>query len=522
MSLIRRIRPALMRWDRLLSVAALVLPFLVAMLAGFAWMVEHGWLMTFIVASIGLGGFVGVTRLLARWWRRRARGSDTAGRPPAKVHARINPDWSENEKRAFEAARAFIETETAAPLPWEALRPLALEVVRRVAKASGEDGKGVLNFTIPEALLLADRVTVRLRADIRDHVPFADRISVGTLHWLWEHREVARKVKTHGMTAWRVFRAIKSLPVAVLREIEGAIAEGHASYITGEGTAIIQALLLEEVAAAAVELYSGRLRFSDAELLEMRLAAGEEDRARLATPDMPLRVAVAGQISAGKSSLVNALLGREMAETDVIPTTDRPQTYATDFGGIAAVLLDMPGLDGSKGIAATVHEELLAADLVLWTIRANRPAREIDRAAIAEFLRYFRERPARRMPPFIVVISCIDEILPGWPFPENLLTEDAMGLVTEVVRAVSDDIGATGTSPVPTVLTEPDWNIESLRDRVDAQLGEAMMAQRNRLRLLGQTTGIRKEASRVRRGLNQGLSILASRSGPKGDPSQKS
>src|SRR5690606_8800802 len=62
-----RLRPALLRWDRLLAVSALTLPFLVAMLAGFAWMFEHGWFVTFIVASIGFSGVVGLIRLATFW-----------------------------------------------------------------------------------------------------------------------------------------------------------------------------------------------------------------------------------------------------------------------------------------------------------------------------------------------------------------------------------------------------------------------------------------------------------------------
>jgi predicted GTPase len=510
-----RFRPALLRWDRLLAIAALTLPFVVAMLTGFAWMVEHGWLIPFILASIGLGGIVGMIRPATSWWLRRKPEADSS--PPAKLHVRVDPDWSASEKAAFETAREFIDAKTAKAVPWDQLQSIAEEVVRRVANASGKQGKGVLHFTIPEALLLADRVAVRLRADIRNHVPFADSISVGTLVWLWKHRETAQRVRTHGYTAWRVFRAVKSLPVAILREIEGAIAAGHTSFVTGEGTAIVQALLLEEVAAAAVELYSGRLRFSDAELLELRIAGGAEDHARLATPDTPLRIAVAGQVSAGKSSLVNALLGSNLAETDVIPTTERAQTYPADLDGVAAVFLDLPGLDGSKRVTDAVLEELRTSDMVLWTIRANRPAREIDRAALAQFHQHFHERPERRMPPVIVVVTCIDEILAGWPFPENLLTEAAMAVVTEIVAAVARDIDDAEAHPVSVVLTEPDWNVGTLHDRVGGHVGEALMAQRNRLRVESRTTGLRKEASRARRSLSRGFSILGSRTTSKDD-----
>lgn len=506
MRLIDRLRPALLRWDTVLTVSVVGLPFLAAMIAGFAWMLEHGWIVTFIVASISFYGVVSLTRLAARWWRGR---SGAAEQPSgAKFHARIDPEWSASETRAFQEARDYISTKTSAPLPWDELYPVAEEVVRLVASGSGEKGKGVLDFTVPEALMLVDRVVVRLRRDMRDNVPFVDSVSVGTLYWLWTHREALRQARTHGMTAWRVFRAIKSLPVAILREIEGAIAEGHTSFITGEGTAILQALLLEEVAASAVDLYSGKLRFSVNEMLELRLAEGEEDSARLAAPDTPLRVAMAGQISAGKSSLVNALVGSNVAETDVIPTTDRPQTYPADFDGIAAVLLDMPGLDGSKALARTVLEELEDCDLILWTIRANRPAREIDRTVLAQLQQAFRETPERRMPPVIVVISCVDEILPDWPYPENLLSEPAMDLTRDIVAAVIADIGDLRIHPVPVVLTEPDWNIATLRARIDANVGEALMTQRNRLRIENRRSGLMKEATRAGRGLGQAFSIF--------------
>ncbi|SNT40127.1 GTPase family protein [Tropicimonas sediminicola] len=507
MKLTERLRPAFLRWDRLLAIAALALPFLAAMLAGFAWMIEHGWLIAFIVASISLGGLVALIRLVRLWMRGREPGP--APRPD-QLHARIDPSWSERETAAFEAAQVFIEEKTASALPWEDLQPIAQEVVRRVAAAAGKGEKGVLDFTIPEALLLIDRIAVRLRSDIRVNVPFSDSISVGTLRWLWQRRDVARKVKKHGWNAWRVIRAVKSLPTAVLREIEGVIAEGHSSFVTSEGTAILQALLLEEVAAAAVELYSGRLRFSDSELLDLGLASSDLDRARLATSDMPLRIAVAGQISAGKSSLINALLGTDLAEVDVIPTTNRPKTYPTDFDGVETMLLDLPGLDGSERLTRKVAVELARADLVLWTVRSNRPAREIDRATIAMLREIVSEDPQRRMPPVVVAVSCIDELLPAWPLPEGHLTGDAMRRVTEVVAAVQQDIAdpCVTANTIPVVLTEPDWNVDRLRARIDSLIGPALDTQRNRLRIEARTSGVLKEAGRAGRGLRGALTSI--------------
>lgn len=509
MKLSKRLRPFVLRWDRVLAMAALALPFVVAMFAGFLWMAEHGWLMHFIVASITLGGGVRLVRLARVWWRRRGDQGEADVEIPDRIHARIDPSWSETELRAFESALEFIARETAIPKPWEDLYDLGKEVVELVARSSGQAGKGVLDFTVPEALLLIDHVAERFRRDIREHLPFADSITVGTIHWLWQHRDLAQRIRTHGAQAWRVFRAIKSLPVAILREIEGAIAGHHASFVTNEGISVVQALLLEEVAVAAVELYSGRLRFSDAELLELRLGAGDEDRDRLASPDMPLRIAVAGQVSSGKSSLVNALLGENRAETDVVQTTERAQIYEATFGDFSVVLLDMPGLDGSSRTSQNALNELRNADMVLWAIRANRPAREIDRAAIEAFRAYFAEHPERRMPPFIVVITFIDELLPNWPFRENLLDDAAIETVHQVVAAVVQDIGNRETYPVPVVLTEPDWNVDSVRARLLGQAGEALMAQRNRLRVANRGSGFKKEAARARRGIEKGLSIFA-------------
>lgn len=206
-----------------------------------------------------------------------------------------------------------------------------------------------------------------------------------------------------------------------------------------------------------------------------------------------------------------------MAETDVIPTTDRPKTYPADFNGIASVLVDMHGLDGSTRVTDTVLAELQRADLVIWIIRANRPAREVDRASIAQFYQFFEDQPTRRMPPMIFVITCIDEILRDWPLPENFLTDEAMVQVTEVVAAVAGEISQPSVHPIPVALTEPDWNVATLRERVDSYVGEALMTQRNRLRVENQKTGLLNETPRARRGISQAIAAFGPRASGKND-----
>ncbi|MBW4963553.1 hypothetical protein [Sulfitobacter sp. CW3] len=121
----------------------------------------------------------------------------------------------------------------------------------------------------------------------------------------------------------------------------------------------------------------------------------------------------------------------------------------------------------------------------------------------------------------IFVITCIDEILRDWPLPENFLTDEAMVQVTEVVAAVAGEISQPSVHPIPVALTESDWNVATLRERVDSYVGEALMTQRNRLRVENQKTGLLNETPRVRRGISQAIAAFGPRtSGKKDDDTQ--
>ncbi len=107
------------------------------------------------------------------------------------------------------------------------------------------------------------------------------------------------------------------------------------------------------------------------------------------------RVAFAGRPNAGKSSLFNALLGRERAIVAPHEGTTRDIIEAeVDLDGIPTTLVDMAGLRETPGEieaigVARAREEIQSSDLVVFLLDLSRPLCEADDAAF----RALRERP---------------------------------------------------------------------------------------------------------------------------------
>ena len=496
-------RAVFLRWESILSLTAIILPVIVSFLLGFFWMVEHGLLLHFIGASISLGALVALLRLTARRWQlRQSPVEDATELRTSGVD--LSPEWGAEETALFEAARIEIRKRTAQPLPWAEIQTAALDIVNLVAQRSGR--RTGLDFTVPEALLLIEQISAQFRADIRGMVPLSDTISISTILWVWRQKGWAMQTANLGQKAWRIVRVVKNPPAGILREVESALSGGHSSYLTGEAIAILQGTLLEEVAKAAVDLYSGRLSFSDAELLQIQMDGAEIDRARLAEPDSPLRIAVIGQVSAGKSTLINALVSADRAETDAAPTTVRGAAYEIELGDFECFVFDLPGLDGAQKTREGILEEMKLADIIIFVTRANRPAREIDRSILAEWDAWFQTVPKRRRPPLVAVASCIDLLVENWPFAEHGIPPAALENIASTVTSIGAAIGTK--TPIPVAATSPEWNIDAVRKELIGVLGEALMVQRNRARLAGPKRGAGHEFGRAGRGISKGLEML--------------
>jgi len=501
---IEKLRRAFLRWDHLLVVIVLGSPFALLLVLGFLWLLQHNAMLWFLAASLLISAVVVVLRnTLRKHWRKDAETDAGA----ADMSVEPDPDWLPTEKAVFSDVSQHIAALTRTALPWEDLPEQALDVVNRIAAGLGGKNKSALNFTLPEALLLLESTASRYREHLRSKLPFSDQVSLATLYWLWRQRNRANLLWKVAQGGGRLARFAFNPAAGVLRELEQIVAGGSSGFVNENMMGVMQAVLLEEVAYAAIELYSGRLRFSDQELMQIQLTASKADHERLALPDAPVRIVFVGQTSVGKSTLINALLAADSAETDAAATTPDLVTYETELDGTACHFLDSEGLSGSTKNLDRMLEEMTQADMIVWVIRGNRPAREMDVRLKQRFDAWFASHPRRRKPSVIVVATAMDQLVGAQGQPSAA----AEATIAAAVKTIAMDMEGLQVLPVSVGVTA--WNLGVITDALRAELAEAKRVQRNRRRVEGASRDgrLRSQIRKGGRGVRQGLKMAGNR-----------
>jgi len=371
--------------------------------------------------------------LLGWYWQRGKRLLDVDFTPPLHWTGRDREAWLLVEARAKAGVKLSADQLSAVPFYVEEVQALAIELARFYHPRS-EDPIGAL--TIPAMLAVVELAAHDLAEMVDEYLPGGHLLTVDN----WRQ---AKKISDWYQAANNVYWLIAGLFNPIGTGVRYAASQAGLSrplQMLQENLLLwFYTAYLHRLGTYLIDLNSGRLRVGAARyraLLQQHRAgplpsvragkASEEPDAA----DLVKRVTltVMGQVKAGKSSLINAVLGEQRARTDVVPATTEITRYELQPEGIPTrlVLLDTVGY-GHAGPKAdqlrATQEAAQQSDLLFLVLHATNPARQADLEMLEALRQWFDARPDLKMPPVLGVLTHIDLLRPSleWAPPYDWL-----------------------------------------------------------------------------------------------------
>ena len=458
-----------------------------------------------------------------------ATGADSALLADLPMRLEARADWTRRDHEVWRDSLGSIEEILTVKPAWDELPELALELLSSVSEQYGhlnssatlESGglhkkarksADTYHFTLPEMLMVFSVTSSRYRQLLLGHVPFVEKIKISAILKLYAKQDQIITGAGWINTVRRTTRLVNPLAAAAA-EIRDHFTDRIFTSLSNKVQDDLKRLLLQELVQVGMDLYSGRLKSTDEELSHYQSDTYVGDRLAAAEPVEPLRVVLLGQVSAGKSSLINAMLNALEAETDILPTTDKSTVHAfclpSDSGAGNASsgsetkaadeaekpfsadvhLIDTVGLVDNSG---SINAALLAAkraDLLIWVTRSTQPARAPDAQLYQALMQVFAQDPALRPPPMLLVLSHIDQLSPKaeWDPPYDLNSDRRKAqTIKRAIESCAKQIGFSSQTPaIPVVLApqhEP-YNVDALVAQILLLRREAAQVQLNRRRL---------------------------------------
>lgn len=485
-------RPAQRTASLILITIGLLIPALSLIPLGSLWLWQHGYLIHWTVFALSAVAIVYLVqrRLLPSRPDMQSAASerddpDASATPSTAGSLARDLSWSPAEELAWSDVEALAAKSDpdriASP---ESLLKLGQEAIETVAHRLHPGRTDPLwQFTTPEALAIIERVSRRLRTFVLETVPFGERMTVAQALALYRWRG-AIDTAERAYEVWRVVRLINPATAAA-QEAREQLSKAMVQWGRDAISRRLMEVYILEIGRAAIDLYGGRLRVSSGALAGYVSADSAADNEAIGQVQAePLRILVAGQVSAGKSSLINALAREARAATDALPATANFTPYVLQGDGLpAAFIIDSPGIGSDPGMLDQLVEKAADCDLVLWVVAVNRADREVDRRVLEGVRLHFASRLNRRRPPIILVATHIDRLRPfnEWHPPYDLTTGESekVRTIRSAVAAAAEDLGFDADEAVALSLSDPakPYNVDQLWQRIAEALPEATRAQ---------------------------------------------
>jgi hypothetical protein len=444
------------RWRVALILALVTAPFLFLAAVGayYLWQSGHGWISWGIMAGClalgyGLGWY---------WQHQRKMLAPVAEAAPSHWTDRDRAAWQLVTNRAKEAEKLDANRLSDVDHYVSTARDMALEIARFYHPGSADP---ISSLTVPEILTVIELASHDLAEIVDRYLPAGHLLTVRD----WKR---ARAATDWYQSASNIYWLIAALFSPVNTGIRFAVSQVG---LSTPWRMLQQNLILwfytayvHRLGNYLIELNSGRLRIGATRYQQlMGLDRGPAEAAPDAGAVKTVTLAILGQVKMGKSSFVNALLGEQLARTDIVPATNQVTRYQLQPEGIPSrlVILDTVGYahEGPKADQLQVtYDTARQSDLVVLVVHARSPARQADLEMLDRLREWFKNQPDLRMPPILAALTHIDLLSPmmewqppyDWQNPKRPKEQQ----IAQAVQTVKDQLGLhlAGVIPVCTSL----------------------------------------------------------------------
>ncbi|MEZ8819702.1 GTPase [Vibrio sp. 10N.222.54.A1] len=420
---------------------------------------------------------------------------------------KASADWSQKELSIWNDSKHHVRQQLMVDIEWGNLDQTGLEVLEFVAK---KFDKKSLDFSIPEGLKLFEEVSRRYKLVVREHIPGIEYLKVSYIKAGYEAYDKYGELGQKIVKAAILGNHLKNLylnPLKVVSDLgrEQATSSMTRGVVDDMQYAAKQALL-DEVAAVAIDLYSGRFSIEDEALKVSDVS--ELDEQRFAPELEPVRIVLVGQTSSGKSSLINALKQELVAEVDVLPSTDTSTVYNAFVDDNDVRVVDLQGLDGNPKTEALMLKEMTQADVVLWVLKANQSARDLDKQLKDRFDAFYDDPKniSRKKPIVVSVVNQVDRLKPvdDWQPPYDLEnpTSTKAKIIAQALEYNHILLQTDIVLPLAIAPEKVQFGLDTLRQTLIERIADANNVQRNRQRLEAM-----KRGSSVKGQLNKAVKV---------------
>jgi hypothetical protein len=458
------------RWRIAVVAGLLTLPLVILMGLGGYYLWSSGWGF-YAWWPMGLSFTLGY--LLAWYWHRKQQLLQRIDFTPGPTWtARDRQAWQIVEARAKAAGEIQLEQLGKVQFYVDTAQSLAMDLARFYHPEATDP---IGQRTIPEILAVIELATHDLAEMVHRNLPGGHLMTIDD--WRWAGKAAVKATDWYqkfSNTYWLLSALVAPLETGLRYAATQAGMARPWGLLRQDLVAWFYTAFVQRMGHYLIELNSGRLRVGVRRYRELQEQFGATDGAvapPAPTPSTPeateavqaVSLTIIGQVKMGKSSFVNALLGEQRAQTDVLPATSDVTRYELQPQGVPVRLTVFdtvgyahtgPREDQLKATTEAVRQ----SDLIVLVLHARNPARQADLEMLQRLKEWFATRPDLKMPPVVAVLTHIDLLSPAmeWSPPYNWIEPQRPKeqQIQQAVAAVREQLGEYLAGAVP-VCTAP-------------------------------------------------------------------